>query len=400
MQAKLDAMAPGFRWRREATLVRTSVDDLSSATHGEMILTEGTGVNPPLIVAVDRRDAAGADQSALLELQQVGDRIAVTVGAAFVIGTITKTSETPNEPLSWSFECGTAWYYARGLDQYGDLPTGPGLFCAERWEDVDYARLDGSNLTQGFKNDVRSPRDPYDFNGDRSYTRLANDAVVAADRQFRFSADPALNTDVQLVVQFDPADVTASVERWLIHNAWVWGGAVLELNGVPVVLDKANRRYSASVRLVDGVVAAVGQSRVPTLREDTLTRDEVADFCLSGQVPWSAVTGEPTIPPTLPAAVSTGSDVTEADTDLRTGCNNDDLYAIVFLGAWSSETNNPVIRTMVIRFSDLPTTYHWISLRGGAGGARFMVRRNGDKIQWRRAGAVATTSTAHCYKLN
>lgn len=95
----------------------------------------------------------------------------------------------------------------------------------------------------------------------------------------------------------------------------------------------------------------------------------------------------------------TVTDVTEADTDLITGASNDEVYVITTLGALSTDSNNFALGTVIQRFQDFDTSYRWLPVRGAVNGQRFMVKRNGNKLQVRRAGNVATTSTIRAYKM-
>ena len=97
--------------------------------------------------------------------------------------------------------------------------------------------------------------------------------------------------------------------------------------------------------------------------------------------------------------VSTVSNVGETYTDLVTGLSDNNFVQITIEGAWSNETNNIVVRTVAGRFQDFSTSDRWISIRGGEGGGRFMIKRvaSGGKLQIRRAGAIASTNTIRAY---
>ena len=93
------------------------------------------------------------------------------------------------------------------------------------------------------------------------------------------------------------------------------------------------------------------------------------------------------------------SNVTESDTNLVTGANNEDVYALTGLGAITSDQNNFSAATVIYKFSDIETTYRWLPVRGAVNGQRFQFRRNGTNIQVRRAGNVVTTNKIYAYQL-
>lgn len=139
-----------------------------------------------------------------------------------------------------------------------------------------FVLLDGSNLTAQFKNDVRSPADPYTFT--TPYTRRAS---ISAAGEYSFGATPVLNGDnQQLNIWFQNADSQSAIERWLVGNEFVVADGIYKLLGT--VVQVSGNQYQASVQLIKGTNLALDSASIPTLREDTPHRDEFADVAFSG----------------------------------------------------------------------------------------------------------------------
>ena len=140
-----------------------------------------------------------------------------------------------------------------------------------------FARLDGSNLTNGFKNDVRSPSDPYSFSA--NYTRQADGGVVASDNQWALSNPPVLDgATVQMIIQFNATDATPAVERWVVGNEILIGTMRFRLQGYATQI--SGRNYQAAVKWIAG--ASQTGAAAAKLEADTPHRNEFATVAFSG----------------------------------------------------------------------------------------------------------------------
>ena len=273
--------------------------------------------------------------------------------------------------------------------------------------DPPWVLLDGSNITPELRSDIQGPSEPYTVT--EAQTRNANNAgQPAVDNQYQFAATPALGVEQQMLWRLDAANYAEVLSRWAIGKRIEFADGALRIASGASKF--AGTTLQAAVVLVDGTLPAVGNATarptvrgVPTWEEVRETVRDAANASSERLVSekgirtaLDAVGTEP-----VTADISTVTDVTEADTDLVTGASADDLYLIVFEGAWSNETDNVVNRTIFVRFGSIPTTHRWVTVRGGTGGARFMYKRvaSGGKIQVRRAGAIAASSTITAYRL-
>lgn len=245
-----------------------------------------------------------------------------------------------------------------------------------------FARLDGSNLTRRFRNDVRSPSDPYTFAG--TYTRKDNVAGVSAASQWSVSADPVVNgSQVQLNIWFAGADRASAIERWLIGNELVIDTARFELKGT--VTQVSGNQYQAAVVLLEGTMPAVNDVDTPVLEQDTPHRKEFVPPAFAG---FNRVAGELTT-------------LNNSYVDLVTGAKNGELYAITVEGSISTDAGNLVLSTVIQRFEDFSTSDRWIPIRGAVGGQRIMIKRvaTGGKLQVRIAGSVSLNPTVRAFRL-
>lgn len=386
----------------------------ASATHGEAIVSVDNNqtFGSTTFLYIDYRKGSD-DDTDLIDGVQAGDFVLLQVGTAKVImAKVAGVDFPPNDTNGKRIWLGTE-LYTRGLNNYGEIGSGAGTISFKREPGSIFARLDASNLTPRFKDAVRSPSDPYTFAG--AYERLSDGGNVAEESKFALSNAPTLNgAAVQLTIQFASTDLASATERWFTGNEFVFGTMRFRIAGFAVVLDKANRRYQASVVWIEG--ANQTGSATPKIEPDTPHRSELSTVAFSGD--YDDLTDKPTIPTPRGAGdgltldgndlevtvVEVGEDTAISNDpswdDLLTGLATDDMIAITFESAWSSETNNVTLRTVVIKFGHLSTSTRWVDIRGGAGGARMQIRRNSDKVQVNYAGAIdSANAKAWCYKL-
>ena len=129
--------------------------------------------------------------------------------------------------------------------------------------DAVFARLDGSNLTAAFRDDVRGPWEPYTVTADQ--TRLANIAAVAADDRLRFVSDPVLGgSEVGIVWRLGAADYGPVLAHWSTDRRIELPAGALRITGG--VSELGNRTLQANVALIEGAAPAVGAAFRPTIR--------------------------------------------------------------------------------------------------------------------------------------
>ena len=340
----------------------------------------------------------------------------------------------------------------RGLDAYGELTAGAIRLHWKLPLDHTYALLDGSNVTPELVEAIQGSNEDEALG---TFTRVAAGLEQVGDNRFSVGASSitfSVASDTDYALETSSTN-DAKLWRAAKERAWIRFG-----NGWEVEIVALSQRYLGSGNraqylitswnVIRGTAPGVnsstsvtiigedvhrGQIVTPAFREnspnvegaggsqwDLWTRGSGSENAAwqalsalasriatalnaltgSARLSYASLRDTPTIPAAYagPTQAGTDSDVGETWTNAATGLASGDFLYISMDGYYSSESGNVETRLIARTFGSIPTGGLWVTIRGGDGGSRFEIRRNGTNLQWRRQGSIGGTNSIIVYR--
>lgn len=250
-------------------------------SNGNAKLTDPTGEPSP----IDKELAVNIDSDSEVGNIGLGEWVRVTQGSSYLIFQVLDARDDAGNDARLLF------YDDSDAVKSGSISAGSATIEFSRnrihADDVEglsdeYARLDGSNIDAEFRDIVQGDTERVSLGNS---TRVANIGVLSAAGQFRFVADPSIDSTTGFSIRYTDDYYTLALDRWTTGDYIEVGAGVFKIASQPQSL--GNNTLQANVTMVRGTVTAVNASAAIEGYGQDVERSELKDGLLVGETdPW------------------------------------------------------------------------------------------------------------------